>query len=96
MSGRRWGELWQAGQAGWPMRFPVVQLPNAQLAVALLAIVLERLTHGRAHDDISAVGYVALGAWAIDELLRGVNWFRRALGFVVLVSTVVRLAAALG
>jgi hypothetical protein len=89
---RRW---WRVGQAGWPARFPVAQLPNAQLAVGLIGVLVGRLTDGRAHDDAVAVGYLGLGAWAADELLRGVNGFRRALGLAALVVLALRLASAL-
>lgn len=71
-------------------------MPNAQLAVALVASVAGRFTEGVAHGYISAVFYVALGIWAFGEATGGVNWFRRLLGVGFLIYVVVRLAAALG
>jgi hypothetical protein len=91
----RVGELWRAGQAGWPARFPLAQFPNAQLAAGLIGSVVADHTEGRVHDYASAIGYLGLGAWAADEMLRGVNWFRRLLGAAALVVLVVRLATAL-
>jgi hypothetical protein len=34
--------------------------------------------------------------WAYEELIRGVNWFRRLLGLAYLRSTVMRLALGFG
>ena len=67
-------------------------MPNAPLAVALIASVAGRLTDGEAHRYASAVFYVALGIWAFGEATTGVNWFRRLLGAGFLVYVVVRLA----
>lgn len=77
---------------GAPARFPVVQFPNAPLLVAFVAFVLGRFTHGRADDHVTAVFFVALGVWASQELMGGVNWFRRLLGAAGLAYVVVRLA----
>ncbi|HEX8742652.1 MAG TPA: hypothetical protein VF712_05930 [Thermoleophilaceae bacterium] len=83
-------------QWGWPGRYPLVQFPNAPLAVALGASLAGRLAHGRADDYATAVFHVALGIWAWEEASRGVNGFRRALGVAGLAYVVARLAAALG
>jgi len=79
----------------WPKRFPVAQFPNPPLIVALLASIVSRLTDGRVQDFATPLFYVGLGVWAWEELVRGVNWFRRALGAAGLVYVVVRIAAAL-
>jgi hypothetical protein len=44
------------------------------------------------HDSAWAVSQVALTIWAYEEIVRGTNWFRRALGAVVLVSITIGLA----
>ena len=80
----------------WPRRFPVAQFPNPPLIVAIIASIVSRLTDGRVQDFATAAFYVGLGAWAWDELSRGVNWFRRVLGAAGLIYIVVRIAAALG
>jgi hypothetical protein len=83
-------------QQGWPARYPLVQFPNAPLAVSLAASVVEGLVKGgRADAYASAVSRVALGVWAWEEAVRGVNAFRRVLGVAGLVYVVVQLAAAL-
>lgn len=67
-------------------RITVAQLPNLSLTVFLVAWVTRRvLDPGGGLDTVLAVAAgVALVWWALDELLRGVNPFRRALGGAVL------------
>ena len=77
--------------ASWPARFPIVQFPNAPLAVALVATVVARLASGDVHDYAYAVASVGFAAWAYLELAAGVNWFRRLLGAAALVWVVLRL-----
>ena len=79
----------------WPRRFPVAQFPNPPLIVATIGWIVGRLTDGRVQDFASAVFYVGLGVWAWEELVRGVNWFRRLLGAAGLVYVVARIAEAL-
>ena len=88
--------LARLSRAGWPRSFPVAQFPNPPLIVALLAWVIARVTDGRARDAAEGVFLVGLTVWAWEELSRGVNWFRRALGALGLAYVVVRIAAALG
>lgn len=67
-------------------RITVAQFPNVPLLVFLGAVVAGRLLDH--HHQISRVcADVATGAivlWALDEILRGVNPWRRLLGAVVL------------
>jgi hypothetical protein len=86
---------WRQAHAGWPRGFVLVQFPNVPLAVALLAGLAHRLTHGLTAAYASAIFYVALGIWAYLEAADGVNWFRRLLGAGFIVYVVVRLALAL-
>jgi hypothetical protein len=67
-------------------RITLFQRPNWQLLVWLAATVVLRLGHpqGTLHDILRIIATAALGAWAADEVLRGVNPFRRLLGAVVL------------
>lgn len=67
-------------------RLVLAQWPNPALAVWLLAAVLGwtgalGVTLSAA---VSGLGRGALVVWALDELVRGVNPFRRVLGAVVL------------
>jgi hypothetical protein len=57
--------------------------------VFAVAAALRRLVHPRG-DVGAAVSAIATGAllwWAVDELIRGVNPFRKMLGGAVLVLT---------
>lgn len=74
----------------------IVQRPNLPLTIFLATVVLRRVVDSgtdarRALDWISVI---ALAWWAVDEVARGVNPWRRLLGLAgigLAVSTVVRL-----
>ena len=89
-------DLWRRGQRGWPAGFPVAQFPNAPLLAALGALVVATLTDGSLRHYARAAFYAALAAWAWDELARGTNWVRRALGIAGLFYVIVKVGAALG
>lgn len=67
-------------------RISLAQLPNWQLVVWLLASAVMRLGNpqGRAREVLVVIASAALALWAGDEMLRGVNPFRRILGVAVL------------
>ena len=71
----------------------IAQMPNAPLIVFLVAVVVRLLFHpsGTLGTVVSAVATVALIVWAGDEVLRGVNPWRRLLGCGVLAFTLVGL-----
>ena len=62
-------------------RWVVVQVPNPPLLVWLATVVLRWFWQATVLD---VIGTAALVVWAGDEVVRGVNPFRRALGAVVL------------
>jgi hypothetical protein len=72
-----------------------VQFPNVPLAVALAAGEVGNLASGTGHAYATSVSYLALTIWAYEELVHGVNWFRRLLGLAFAVILVVRVAHAL-
>jgi hypothetical protein len=76
-------------------RITIVQFPNVPLWIFIVASVVRRFGHP--HGTFGTiVGVVAAGSllfWAGDEIVRGVNPFRRILGAVVLVATVIALVA---
>jgi hypothetical protein len=88
-------DSWRRGQRGWPARFPVAQLPNAPLWVALGGRAIAVMTDGSVHAYARAAFYAGLAAWAWEELVSGVNWVRRALGAAGLIYVVGKVAAAL-
>lgn len=78
----------------WPKRFPIVQLPNPPLWLALAATLAGRVVDGDAHAYARGAFYVGLSAWAWLELTDGVNWFRRVLGLVGLVYITLKLGGS--
>lgn len=71
----------------------VAQWPNTALAVWLAASVVRALSgaDGAWGLALRVVATVALGWWAVDEVARGVNPWRRVLGTVVLAGLVLAL-----
>jgi hypothetical protein len=88
-------KVWRRGQHGWPASFPIMQLPNAPLLVALAGWLVAALTDGPVHDGARATFYTGLAAWAWKEVEDGVNWARRAIGAAGLVFVIVRISEAL-
>ena len=95
-AGSAMSERWRRGSRGWPASFPVAQLPNAPLLVALGGWLVAAATHGSIHAYARSLFYAGLAAWAWQELVSGANWFRRALGAAGLVYVVAKLGAAFG
>ena len=87
--------IWKRGQHGWPVGFPLLQLPNPPLLAALAGWLVAALTDGVVHDYARATFYTGLAAWAWQEAEDGVNWARRAVGVAGLVFVVVKIAEAL-
>jgi hypothetical protein len=67
------------------------QFPNLPLIGWLVATVLAAVTSGQVSMLAGYAATVALVVWAGDELLRGVNPFRRILGAAVLGWVIVSL-----
>jgi hypothetical protein len=92
---RAWLVFQRLTELGFPRRFPIVQFPNLPLIIAFLAAGAGRFVHGMNHAYTASVFYLALTIWAYEELVRGVNWFRRLLGLAFAIILVVRVAHAL-
>jgi len=82
-------------QLSFPRRFPIVQFPNLPLIVAFLAGEVGKFVDGSAHSYAASVSYLAMTIWAYEELVHGVNWFRRLLGLTYVILLIVRVAHAL-
>lgn len=68
----------------------LAQQPNAPIIVwALLRLISMLVKHGTLHYAALWLSYAALVYWAGLELFRGVNYFRRGLGLVVLVISII-------
>lgn len=71
-------------------RLSIVAWPNLPLWVWIATAVTRRLpaVDGQADVVLTRVGSGALVVWAVGEMWRGVNPWRRLLGFVVLLGVV--------
>ena len=68
-------------------RIVIAQMPNLPLLVGLAATSLQLiLPIGNLKTGVDLVAFGALFTWAWQEMFEGVNYFRRALGLVVLVG----------
>lgn len=74
-------------------RIVVAHWPSTALVVWMAASVVRALSglDGAWGLALRVVAMVALGWWAVDEVVRGVNPWRRLLGAVVLAGLVVSL-----
>ena len=70
-------------------KITIAQSPNVSLAVFLVCALLLRLwdPSGDARTVLMVGRTAALLIWALDEVVRGVNPWRRALGVAVLAAT---------
>ncbi len=76
----------------------VAQFPNPPLWIFLASVVVRAFaTDGTTLDTGAAwTGTAALTWWALDELIRGVNPWRRALGLGGLAYVVARVVSLTG
>lgn len=76
-------------------RLVIGQAPNPALAVWLVAAVVRWAGWDGGNEALwTGIGRGALITWGLDELLRGVNPWRRLLGAVVLAAQLLALARA--
>ena len=67
----------------------IAQPPNLPLLVGITASVLSLIVKsGNIHIGIEAVAFGSLFTWAWQELFEGVNYFRRALGLLMLIAVI--------
>jgi hypothetical protein len=79
-------------------RITIAQFPNLALWIFLAAVVLRAIvpTDSGARTALDWIGDAGLAWWAVDEVVRGVNPFRRVIGAVgcfFAVSTFVSLVS---
>lgn len=67
----------------------IAQVPNLPVLVGSTAILLHFvLPSGNVQIALGLIGFGALFTWAWQELFSGVNYFRRSLGLIGLVSLI--------
>ncbi|MGM3306049.1 hypothetical protein ACSQ6I_08715 [Anabaena sp. WFMT] len=65
----------------------LAQMPNLPLIFWIVASLLKIIfTTGKINTGLDLLAFGALFTWAWEELFQGVNYFRRTLGFLVLVG----------
>lgn len=68
----------------------LAQMPNLPIIVWIVASLLRLFfTTGKVSIGLEIIAFGSLFTWAWEELFQGVNYFRRALGLIVLVSLIV-------
>lgn len=89
-----WNWMFRSRQTG---QISIVESPNVLLSLWLATVVLRWTLRpsGVLADVVHVVGSGALVLWAVDELVRGLNPFRRALGVAVVCLEFVMIACAL-
>jgi hypothetical protein len=77
-------------------RIVIVQFPNLPLFVWIAASLLNRGLglRGRWHTFLFVLATAALLVWAGDEIVRGVNPWRRFLGAAVVAGLIINWATA--
>lgn len=79
---RVWDKVWRDDRG----RIIIWQNPNPPLYIWAGATILAKLIqNGVLHNLFEATAFIALLVWSLLEILRGVNIFRRVLGAVVLI-----------
>jgi hypothetical protein len=67
----------------------IAQMPNLPIIVFITASLLTLIfTAGKINTGLNLVAFGSLFTWAWEELFQGVNYFRRTLGLVVLISAI--------
>jgi hypothetical protein len=67
----------------------IAQMPNLPILLGLAATLLQFvLPSGRLQTTFALVAFGTLFTWAWQELFEGVNYFRRSLGLIGLVSLI--------
>ncbi|MGZ4734941.1 MAG: hypothetical protein ACXVKA_14145 [Acidimicrobiia bacterium] len=92
-------KLWEHRRIEWLFRnrqtgqITIGQVPNVPLVVFIVAWVLDRVFDpgGSIGTALAVLGFAALTIWAVDEIVRGVNPWRRLLGAGVLGALVAQL-----
>lgn len=81
-----WDRFWRDKDG----RVVVWQSPNLPLWVWIISTVLSRvLPYGQLNFVAALVSFGSLFTWAWLELFHGVNYFRRTLGAIVLIASII-------
>ena len=79
-----WDRIWRDREG----HIVIWQWPNVWLIGWAVLTVISLLLNGTPASVVSWIATVLLGIWSLLELTRGVNYFRRVLGLVVLIFVI--------
>jgi hypothetical protein len=82
-----WDEFWKDREG----RVVIWQTPNAWLIGWAVSTFISLFLTGRPADVLTWLGEASLIIWALLEIFKGANYFRRLLGLVVLVFAIMSL-----
>jgi lysylphosphatidylglycerol synthetase-like protein (DUF2156 family) len=86
-----WDKFWRDSNGD----VTIMQFPNIYLATwIVLKLLMIPIKTGFWHDVMWWFASIMLLVWAILELVAGVNYFRRVLGLIVAVPTVLSIVRA--
>lgn len=93
MQSRRslWSKTWKNRRG----KVVIWQTPNLPLIAWAGLTVFSLMVNGRLADILSWLGLAALVIWSLLEIFRGANYFRRALGLLVLIMAIISLIKSL-
>lgn len=80
-----WDKFWKDDHG----RVVIWQMPNAYLIAWVVLTIASLATTNHLSDILAGTAAIVLAVWAGLEIFRGVNYFRRLLGLLVLVYTVI-------
>jgi hypothetical protein len=86
-----WDRIWKDKNG----HVVIWRTPNVALSGWAILTVLSLLVSGRTADVLSWIGSVSLIIWSLLEVFKGDNYFRRALGLVVLIFSIASLIKTL-
>ncbi|MBV6755893.1 hypothetical protein [Rhodococcus opacus] len=82
---------WERARHGYPAAYPIVQLPNPAILLAVAGLVIAHLSSGTDRAYALSGFFFALTVWAWRELVDGGNLPHRVLGGLTLAWIVVEV-----
>lgn len=87
-----WDRTWKDKNG----RVVLWQTPNALLIAWAVLTTVSLFFIGRTSDTLSSIASVSLIIWSLLEIFRGINYYRRFLGAIVLVYSLAALLKSIG
>jgi hypothetical protein len=81
-----WDKIWKDRQGKG--KIVIYQMPNIPLAAWAILTVISLMTNGTIANITSMIASFALLGWAAWEVWSGVNYFRRGLGLVIFLFSI--------